>query len=157
LEFSPSFIYYPDIVGGVAPRLAKRLSSHPVAVRQTKDHIFIGPFDRSPTITSTRMATHHQQQQQNRQALRIPPPPLLPEEQRARSEAQYPGSRRPWVLSVRCQSRTGGVACVRIQVYPIMTDETLGRCIVQAVSSYNSMAPTEQIVVRSLHCTAISP
>lgn len=87
----------------------------------------------------------------NSRVIRIPPPPLLPEEERRRAQGQSPGPTHPWILSVRCQTRTGSLSGVRVQVYPNMTDENLGRCIMQAVSSSNAVPPTEQIVVSYIH------
>ncbi|KAG7364216.1 hypothetical protein IV203_037418 [Nitzschia inconspicua] len=86
-------------------------------------------------------------QEKNDRAIRIPPPPLLPEEQRARGQGHLPGPTHPWILNVRCQTRSGALAVVRVQVYPNMTDENLGHCIVQALSSYDALLPTEHTIV----------
>ena len=70
---------------------------------------------------------------------RVPPPPI--------GQAPQPAVVFPWILKLRCQSRTGSLGTIRIQINPSMTDVQLGQCITQAVASYNSMPPAEQIVV----------
>jgi hypothetical protein len=80
---------------------------------------------------------------------RIPPPPPLHNDDDYTNNHNHNidfGPVYPWVLKIKCLTKSGSPVGIRIQVYPTMVPETLGRCISQAVSSYNSMTP-ETIVV----------
>ena len=83
---------------------------------------------------------------------RIPPPPPFPPNNNNNVNNQnffwQQGAAYPWVLKIQCQHQTTKMYMgVRIQVYPTMTTEQLGRCIVQAVVSSNAIVRSEHIEV----------